>query len=323
MNNFFKIFFPSIPKNRLFARSFFSWGLRVVFSIGIFSLSAHFSVFAKLKVVGSIPPYSDLAKIIGGEKVEVVNFAPMNSDPHTFEPKPSQLKEIMQADLYIACDLPFETAFLPKMKALNPKLKVVHLNSNFPLLPGDEEEHEQPSTLKKTLAWKKDGEKTGSWDTHTWLSPILGKLQAAILLQAFTEQDPVSQIVYQERYHQFIDQADALYFSLQKKIQPFLGETIFAYHGIEAYFAQAFGLNFKSLEVEGKEVTPQKMGQLLKDLKKSKKKVLFYSDLSHEEKAKELARLAGAKIYFVNHYGLTWQASISDLASSLLKAWSE
>src|SRR5699024_1991009 len=53
----------------------------------------------KLKVVASFTIISDMAREIGGDKVDVHNLVPTGTDPHEYEPLPEDMKKYTDADI--------------------------------------------------------------------------------------------------------------------------------------------------------------------------------------------------------------------------------
>src|SRR2546427_9382734 len=56
---------------------------------------------APLKVVATIFPLADLVHQIGKEHVEVVTLLPSGASPHTFEPTPSQVRDLAHAEVFV------------------------------------------------------------------------------------------------------------------------------------------------------------------------------------------------------------------------------
>ncbi|MDZ4975936.1 ABC transporter substrate-binding protein, partial [Clostridium perfringens] len=55
----------------------------------------------KLRVGVTISPLKDFTEAIGGDKVEVVSILPNGSDAHSFDPKPKDLKDLINTDMFI------------------------------------------------------------------------------------------------------------------------------------------------------------------------------------------------------------------------------
>ena len=55
----------------------------------------------KIGVVTTIHPLGEFIEAIGGDKVAVTVMVPPGSEPHTYEPSPSQMRQVAQAKIYI------------------------------------------------------------------------------------------------------------------------------------------------------------------------------------------------------------------------------
>src|SRR3990170_2378639 len=53
---------------------------------------------------------SDLVREVGGDRVEVTSLVPAGADPHTFEPSPSDVKKVAEADIAFANGMGIEPA---------------------------------------------------------------------------------------------------------------------------------------------------------------------------------------------------------------------
>jgi len=55
----------------------------------------------KINVVTTIAPQKELIKSVGKDLVNITVLVPPGAEPHTFEPTPSQMRAVADADLYI------------------------------------------------------------------------------------------------------------------------------------------------------------------------------------------------------------------------------
>ena len=83
--------------------------------------------YAKVNVVVSVIPQQTFVEKIGGDKVNVTTMVKPGSDPHTYEPKPSQMTAISKADIYFPIKIEFENAWLDKFKEQNKNMKFVQM----------------------------------------------------------------------------------------------------------------------------------------------------------------------------------------------------
>ncbi|MDC4226584.1 MAG: metal ABC transporter substrate-binding protein [Candidatus Manganitrophus sp.] len=61
-----------------------------------------------MKVVTTVAPITNIVKNIGGERIDLHGIVPEGTDSHTFEPAPSDIKYLAQADLLIFNGLTLE-----------------------------------------------------------------------------------------------------------------------------------------------------------------------------------------------------------------------
>ena len=66
-----------------------------------------------LRVVASTPELGSLVREVGGDRVSVTVLAKPSEDPHFVEAKPSFVKELNQADLYVSNGLDLEMGYQP------------------------------------------------------------------------------------------------------------------------------------------------------------------------------------------------------------------
>ena len=92
-------------------------------------------ILANINVAVSILPEKTFIKAIGGEKVDVTLMVLPGNSPHTYEPKPSQMKAVAASQLYFAIGVEFERTWLPKFQDLNPQMQIIALDRNITKLP--------------------------------------------------------------------------------------------------------------------------------------------------------------------------------------------
>ena len=92
-------------------------------------LFAAISASAKVLVIASILPISYIAERVGGDKVNVV--ALVAGDVHSYEPKPSDMKAISKARLFLATGLEFEEAWITRFVSASKDLLIVHTDANI------------------------------------------------------------------------------------------------------------------------------------------------------------------------------------------------
>ena len=93
----------------------------------------------KICVVVTILPEADFVRHVGGDRVKVIVMVPPGASPHTYEPRPEQLKQISTARIYfkVGSGLGLEQKWLEKISAINPAIKVVDTSKGITLIDND------------------------------------------------------------------------------------------------------------------------------------------------------------------------------------------
>src|SRR5690349_13359370 len=84
-------------------------------AVALVTVAAARPAAAKLQVVTSIETFADLARKVGGDRVEVQALSHGYMDPHFVEPKPSLIVTLNRADLLVYVGLELEIGWLPPL----------------------------------------------------------------------------------------------------------------------------------------------------------------------------------------------------------------
>ena len=173
---------------------------------------------AKMLVAVSIAPQAYFLKQIAGDRVDALVMVPPGADAHTYEPRPRQLADLGKASLYFGIGMDFENAWLPRFKAANPNMAVVHTDAGIekmPMVAHEDEDghgHEAHAKEEKAEGGHEEGHhhEAGEPDPHVWLSPRLAKVLGASMRDALAKADPQGAADYAAGYERFAASCDAL-----------------------------------------------------------------------------------------------------------------
>ena len=73
----------------------------------------------QVDIIVSVPPLASIVESIGGDKVSVSILRPPGSDPHRFEPPPSQVAQLGNAQVLFLVGMPFEKRLLEKLRTIH------------------------------------------------------------------------------------------------------------------------------------------------------------------------------------------------------------
>lgn len=89
----------------------------------------------QLKIITTLFPLQEFARSVGEEKVQVDLLLPPGAEPHNWEPKPSEVKKIKQADIFIYIGRAMEPWVDDLLKAIqSSRLQVLEVSRGMALL---------------------------------------------------------------------------------------------------------------------------------------------------------------------------------------------
>jgi ABC-type Zn uptake system ZnuABC Zn-binding protein ZnuA len=152
-----------------------------------------------LKVVATTPELGSLVRVVGGDAVAVTVLAKPSEDPHFVEAKPSFVKALSQADLYVSNGLELEMGYAP----------VLLTNArNSRILPGnlgyvDASVVITPLDVPITTVDRSMGDVHPLGNPHYLLDPLMGLKVAALLRDVLTRLRAPDGVAFAQRYDDF------------------------------------------------------------------------------------------------------------------------
>jgi len=247
-----------------------------------------------LKVIVTIAPQLTFVKKIGGSRVTVQVMVDSGFDPHTYEPKPIQLRELARSSIYFAIGTEFEKLYLNRFKNMNPKINIVHTD--------------------KGIQKRSNGADTD--DPHIWLSPNLVKKQAETILNALVELDPEYGIIYKNNYLNFIQEIDNLDRELNNILSG-IDATIVVFHPTWGYFTDQYGLKQLAIEREGQSPGPAYLVNLIKKLKTMDIETIFIRPGSSQSNANLVAKSIGVFLTEIDPLAVNWSQNLIRFATMI------
>ncbi len=99
----------------------------------------------ELTVAVTIPPQIEWVEEVGGNRIDTVEMVPHGEDPHTYEPEPSRMERLSDADAYfkLGSGIEFEERHMDAIENQNPDMEIIDGGKNIELRDFDiEHEHE-------------------------------------------------------------------------------------------------------------------------------------------------------------------------------------
>lgn len=265
--------------------------LLAIAALCTFALAGHAA--DRLRVVCTIPDLADLARTIGGDRVDVTSICKGTENTHAVVTKPSHLVAVSRADVFVEVGLSLETAFVPGLLegARNERIRpgkpgFVNVSEGFEAI-------EVPTALSR-----RDGDVHPQGNPHINLDPRFGRHAAARILASLVAVDPGSKAAYEARaaeYGKLLDAAEARWTTAEKA---FAGRKIVVYHKEFAYLARVCGIDVVgSIEPKpGIPPTPNHLAELVGAMKQQSGLVIVTAPWSNGRDVERVAKESGARV---------------------------
>ncbi|MBI9078456.1 MAG: zinc ABC transporter substrate-binding protein [Pseudodesulfovibrio sp.] len=270
------------------------------------------SMAASFPVTVSIAPLKFFVERIGGERVDVTVMVPPGASPATYEPKSRQMAALTRSKLFLAIGVPFERAWLPRMRDTNPGMDVVMVNSGIKPLYMASHHHEKVGHVVK--------KHEGIPDPHVWTSPASARIMARVILSALVQADPKGSSKYNENHGHLLAEIDALDSDLRRLLEDKRGTRFMVYHPAWGYFARDYGLVQMPVELEGKEPGPRELVQIIKMAKKNGIRVVFAQPQFSEKSARIVAGAIKGKVVLADPMAEDWANNLRHVGRSFHEA---
>ena len=189
------------------------------------------SAQTRLKVVATVAPIADLVRNVGGNRIDLTQLIPDGIDSHTFEPRPSDVRYIAEADLFVINGLTLE---VPTLRLINANAKP---GAQILLLG------ENTITREQWIFDRGFPESRGNPNPHLWLNVAYARRYVELIRDKLVEMDLANASYYQgnaDRLVARLDQLDQAIFAATQTV-PAQNRRLLTYHDSWAYFAPRYG----------------------------------------------------------------------------------
>ncbi len=263
-------------------------------------------------VTVSILPQEYFVKKIGGDLVDVNVMVEPGSEPATYEPKPQQFKALNDAEAYISIGVPFENAWMGRIRGVNPNMLIIDSAQGIEKMEmvehhhhGHEEHHHH--------GHEKDhhhGHTEETLDPHIWLSPQLVKLQAENIYQGLVQIDPDNKTEYKSNLAEFLKEIDKLDQQISQNLAGIKNRKFIVFHPAWGYFARDYNLIQIPIEVEGQEPSASELAALVTEAKEENIKVIFAQYQFNSQDAQTIAREIKGEVVFIDPLAANWSDNL-------------
>jgi zinc transport system substrate-binding protein len=230
----------------------------------------------KIRAVVSIAPLGEFVREVGGERIQVTVLVPPGAEPHTFEPNPSQMKDVAGADLYVQNGAGLEL-WMDSLLSVNDRMLVVDSSKGIPLLSED-----------------------GEPDPHIWLSLRNAEQQVKNICDGLSELDPAGEEVYLRNRDGYILELKELDQELKVTFAGAKRRIFIVHHPAWTYFARDYSLVQVPLMEGEKEPGPRHLSEVIELGRKNNITTVFVEPEFNPKAAEVIAREMNASIVYLD-----------------------
>ncbi|MBS9721266.1 zinc ABC transporter substrate-binding protein [Tianweitania sp. BSSL-BM11] len=271
-----------------------------------------------LKVVASFSIIADLAKNVGGDRIDITTLVGPDGDAHVYEPKPADAAAVADADVVLVNGLQLEGFLQRLIEASGTKAPVVELTKGGEILKNEEEHHHHDADEEKEEAEGKGHDHAadgtdhghdhghaghhhhGEFDPHAWQSVGNAETYVKNIADALCAADKDGCDTYKSNAEAYEAKLQALDKEVRESIAsiPQDKRTIITSHDAFGYFEHEYGLTF--LAPEGvsteAEASAADVAALINQVREDKASAIFVENITNPRLIEQIASETGIKV---------------------------
>ena len=207
------------------------------------AFAAAFSANAQVRVVASIKPVHSLVAAVmsgAGEPELIIRGA---TSPHTFSLRPSDARNIQDAEVIFMIGDALETSLAGSIETLGREARVVKLADTdglmrLPLREGatfEDHDHEDDGDH--------EAHEDESFDMHIWLDPVNARTMVRAIAATLSAADPANAPAYESNAQAVSGRLDELIGRIDAEVAAVRGRPFILFHDAYHYFEDRFRLS--------------------------------------------------------------------------------
>ena len=256
--------------------------LLLLFAVLLAALSTA-SAAERLNVASFSTILTEIAEKVGGDHVHVFGLVRPGVDPHEYEPTPSDLKQVGDAQLILTAGKHLENYLNKLQEASGGKAVLLKVGDHLP-----------------NLTMQTEDGVGSSLDPHWWNSATNVEQATRIVRDELSKLDPADKADFTKNATAYLAQLDDLNRWVKRKVAelPRDRRKLVTSHDAFQYFARDYGFTILAIEGVSTETEPSNrhVADLIDQIKKERVKAIFTESTLNPKVTKEITRETGAKI---------------------------
>jgi zinc transport system substrate-binding protein len=246
-------------------------------------------------VVASVFPLFDFAREVVGPAADVRLLLPPGVDPHSWEPKPSDIVQLSRADIFLYTSERMEPWAGNLAKAVSGRgITLVQVMDSLGF-SGPKDLHDEANIV--------DGGQDHGVDPHFWLNLSLSARTVMIFGNLLTNLDTTNRDIYSGNalvYADKLKQLDDAFLAGLKECGS--RQLVMGGHAAFGYLTQRYGLEHVSVYglSPDAEPTPRHLAGIVSVIKENNVQTVFSEELMNPRMTEVLSQETGARIMVLN-----------------------
>jgi zinc/manganese transport system substrate-binding protein len=266
--------------------------------ITLTAIGASPTLAAPLKVVASFTVIADLARNVGGDRVDITTIVGPNGDAHVYEPSPADAVSMAKADIVLVNGLHFEGFLQRLVETSATSAAVVELTKgvtpiNFkPEFAEADEDHDGDANA--------EGHDHGAIDPHAFQSVSNAEIYVKNIADAFCAADSEGCVGYQTNADAYTKKLQALDGEVRTAIAAIPAEkrVVITSHDAFGYFEHEYGLTFLAPQGISTDSEPSAadVAKLVEQVRQDKAAAIFVENITNPRLLEQIASETGIKV---------------------------
>ena len=246
-----------------------------------------------LSVLASTSFLADIAQNVAGDRLQVQSLLPIGSDPHAYQPAPSDVAKIAESKVLILNGLEYEHFIEPLLENAGGERLVIEATAG--LTPLQMEEHADEAESGDSHGYE-------AGDPHMWLDPNLVITYVENIRDGLSEADPEGAEIYAANAAAYIVQLQDLDAFIKEQVEtiPVERRLLITNHEAMGYFAARYGFKvvdtiLPSFSSEAS-ASAQEIAAAVDAVKNSGAPAIFLGEVENADLANQIAAETGVKV---------------------------
>lgn len=260
-------------------------------------------------VAVSLEPQRYILEQLVGDRYRVVTVLPQGGNPETFDPTLTNRRDVDNSEVYFTIgNLPFENTIT---EGINPDVKVVNTSKDIEPIYG---------THGHCHAHHHHGHSHGDFaDPHYWASVKNMREVSRTMCEQMKLVDPEHAADYAARFAKLDTHLDSLDRAYAERLAAAETRSFIVWHPALSYFARDYGFEQIVVSDDNKEVSLQKLREVIDKAKDHGVKVFISHGYCNPGQAEAVCNGTGARFVEVNVANYDWENQLNTVVDELTR----